>query len=59
MAVAYWCYANRPATGFMPIENGGTLDGLYCFVFLDFVSAGAGAWNLDAMLRKKVKPSAA
>jgi putative oxidoreductase len=25
MAVAYWFYANRPAKGFMPVQNGGTL----------------------------------
>jgi len=53
MAVAYWYYANRPAKGFMPIQNGGTLEVLFCFVFLYLVFAGAGVWSLDAMLRKK------
>ena len=53
MAVAYWYYANRPAKGFMPIQNGGTLEVLFCFVFLYLIFAGAGAWSLDAMLRKK------
>jgi putative oxidoreductase len=53
MAVAYWYFANRPARGLMPIANGGTLEVLYCFVFFYLVFAGAGAWSLDAMLRKK------
>src|SRR5438105_4394189 len=26
MAVAYWYVSNRPARGFMPIQNGGTLE---------------------------------
>jgi putative oxidoreductase len=56
MAVAYWCYANRPAKGFMPIQNGGTLEVLFCFVFLYLVFAGAGVWSLDAMRRKKAWP---
>ena len=53
MAVAYWYYANRPAKGFMPIQNGGTLEVLFCFVFLYLVFAGGGVWSVDAMLRKK------
>ena len=53
MAVAYWYVSNRPARGFMPIQNGGTLEVLYCFVFLYLVFAGGGPWSLDAVLRKK------
>ncbi len=53
MAVAYWFYANRPARGFMPIQNGGTVEVLFCFVFLYFVFAGSGPWSLDTLLRKK------
>src|SRR5215470_6580918 len=53
MAVAYWYYSNRPAKGFMPIQNGGTLEVLFCFVFFYLVFAGAGVWSVDAMLRKK------
>lgn len=53
MAVAYWYYANRPARGFMPIQNGGTIEVLFCFVFLYLVFAGAGPWSLDALWRKK------
>jgi putative oxidoreductase len=53
MAVAYWFYANRPARGFMPIQNGGTVEVLFCFIFLYLVFAGSGPWSLDALLRKK------
>lgn len=53
MAVAYWFYANRPSRGFLPIQNGGTLEVVYCFVFLYLVFAGAGVWSLDAQWRKK------
>jgi putative oxidoreductase len=53
MAVAYWYYANRPARGLMPIANGGTLETLFCFVFLYLVFAGAGPWSLDALWRRK------
>jgi putative oxidoreductase len=53
MAVAYWYVANRPSRGFMPIQNGGILEVIYCFVFLYLVFAGSGPWSLDAVLRKK------
>jgi len=53
MAVAYWYFANRPARGFMPIQNGGTLEVLYCFVFFYLVFAGADPWSLDAIWRKR------
>jgi putative oxidoreductase len=53
MAVAYFFYANRLSRGFMPIQNGGTLDVAYCFAFLYLGFAGGGPWSLDAMLRKK------
>jgi putative oxidoreductase len=53
MAVAYWYFANRPAKGFMPVQNGGTLEVLFCFVFFYLVFAGAGVWSLDAIWRKK------
>ena len=53
MAVAYWYFTNRPARGFMPIQNGGTLEVLYCFVFFYLVFAGAGPWSLDAIWRKR------
>src|SRR5687767_3528044 len=46
MAVAYFM-AHAPQ-GFFPVLNQGELAVLYCFVFLYFVFAGAGAWSLDA-----------
>jgi putative oxidoreductase len=45
MAVAYFM-AHAPQ-GFFPIVNQGELAVLYCFVFLYFVFAGAGAWSID------------
>ena len=42
-----------PARGFAPIANGGALEVLFCFVFFYLVFAGAGAWSLDALWRKK------
>ena len=54
MAVAYWYYANRPARGLMPIVNGGTLEVIYCFVFLYFVFAGPGPWSVDAMMKRRM-----
>lgn len=52
MAVAY--FMMRPARGFMPIVNGGTLEVLYCFVFFYLVFAGAGPWSLGAMVRRRM-----
>ena len=54
MAVAYWYYAYRPARGLMPIANGGTLEVLYCFVFLYIVFAGPGPWSVDAMIKRNM-----
>ncbi len=48
MAVAYFM-AHAPR-GFFPILNGGELAIVYCFVFLYFAAAGAGAWSLDGAL---------
>jgi putative oxidoreductase len=53
MAVAYWFVSNRASRGFAPIQNGGTLEVVYCFIFLYLVFAGSGPWSLDALLRKK------
>jgi putative oxidoreductase len=46
MAVAYWMM--RPSRGFFPIQNGGNLEVIYCFVFFYFIFAGPGPWSLDA-----------
>jgi putative oxidoreductase len=50
MAVAYFqVHAPR---GFWPIQNGGELAALYCFVFLYLSAAGGGAWSLDSIWRR-------
>jgi putative oxidoreductase len=46
MAVAYFM-AHAPQ-GFHPINNGGELAIMYCFVFLYLAAAGGGPWSLDA-----------
>ena len=49
MAFAYFlAHAQR---GGLPIQNGGELPVLFCFVFLYLAAAGGGAWSLDATLR--------
>jgi putative oxidoreductase len=45
MAVAYFM-AHAPQD-FFPIQNGGELAVLYCFIFLYLVFSGPGAWSLD------------
>ena len=48
MAVAYFmAHASR---GFLPVENGGELAVLYCFVFLYIAARGSGIWSLDSLL---------
>ena len=57
MAAAYFL-AHAPR-GVWPVLNGGELAVLYCFLFLFFTAAGAGAWSLDAMIRSsRLTPSA-
>ena len=46
MAAAY--FIGHLPQGFWPINNGGDAAILYCFVFLYFVSAGPGAFSVDA-----------
>jgi putative oxidoreductase len=44
MAVAYfYVHARR---GLWPIQNGGELAALYCFLFLFIAAAGPGAWSI-------------
>jgi putative oxidoreductase len=50
MAVAYFM-AHAPH-GPLPILNQGELAVVYCFVFLYFSVAGAGAFSIDAMRNK-------
>lgn len=46
MAVAYWQAHGLKAP--LPVENGGELAALYCFVFLAISAAGSGIWSVDA-----------
>ncbi|HEY3853966.1 MAG TPA: DoxX family protein [Verrucomicrobiae bacterium] len=48
MAVAY--FKQHAGHGLWPIQNGGELAVLYCFVFLYFVAAGPGGLSLDRLL---------
>src|SRR5215470_14548199 len=47
MAVAYFMF--HATKGFWPAVNQGDAAILFCFVFLYFVFAGAGAWSVDAL----------
>ena len=49
MAVAYFM-AHAPQ-GLHPINNGGELAILFCFIFLYIAAAGPGPWSADAILR--------
>src|SRR5437868_7000512 len=53
MAVAYF-RAHQPR-GLWPIENGGELAVLYCFLFLYLCTAGPGPWSLDRLFRKSAR----
>jgi putative oxidoreductase len=51
MAFAYFM-AHAPK-GFWPIVNKGELAVVYCFVFLYFAVAGAGAFSLDSLFQRR------
>lgn len=44
-AFAYWLAHGTRAL--LPIQNGGELAALYCFVFLFIAARGAGPWGVD------------
>lgn len=48
MAVAYFMVHASQGHVLLPMLNQGELAVLYCFAFLYFVIAGAGAWSVDA-----------
>src|SRR5574339_127977 len=48
MAAAYFMGHAPQGHVLLPMLNQGELAVLYCFVFLYFVFAGAGAWSVDA-----------
>ncbi|MEQ8860703.1 MAG: DoxX family protein [Pseudomonadales bacterium] len=45
MAVAYWLAHGSQAL--FPLNNGGELAALYCFLFLFIACRGAGIWSVD------------
>lgn len=51
MAVAYWMAHGTQA--FLPLQNGGELAVLYCFVFLYLFFAGGGEWSVDKYVETK------
>jgi putative oxidoreductase len=51
MAVAY--FRSHFPRGFWPVQNGGELAVLYCFIFLYLAAAGPGPLSLDRILRRK------
>jgi putative oxidoreductase len=52
MAVAYFMAHASQGYPLVPLLNKGELAVLYCFVFLYFAVAGAGAWSVDAVRRR-------
>ena len=51
MAIAYF-QVHFPR-GFWPIENGGELTVLYCFLFLTFAKLGDDGLGVDTLLRRR------
>jgi putative oxidoreductase len=51
MAVGYFMV--HAPQGFHPMNNGGDLAILFCFIFLYIAAAGAGPWSIDAMAEGK------
>jgi len=49
MAVAYFMAHASQGSPLLPLLNKGELAVVYCFVFLFFSVAGAGAWSVDAI----------
>jgi putative oxidoreductase len=47
MAVAY--FQSHAPRGFWPIQNGGELAVLYCFIFLYFAAVGSGKLSIDSV----------
>ena len=53
MAVAYFMAHASQGYAALPLLNQGDLAVLFCFVFLYFVFSGAGAWSVDAAIRRR------
>ena len=54
MAFAY--FLSHAPRGGWPIQNGGELPVIFCFVFLYVAAHGGGKWSVDAFLRRSSKP---
>lgn len=48
--MAYAYFASHFPRAFWPVQNGGELAVLYCFVFLFIASRGSGPWSVDEAL---------
>lgn len=53
MAVAFF-QAHFPRA-FWPVQNGGEVPVLLCFIYLFFAAFGAGSFSLDALLSRKAE----
>jgi len=49
MAVAYFIAHAAQGNVLVPMLNQGEGAVLFCFIFLFFVAAGAGAWGIDTL----------
>jgi putative oxidoreductase len=49
--MAYAYFTVHMPNGGAPIQNGGELAALYCFVFLYIAARGAGIWGVDKRTR--------
>ena len=56
MAVGYFM-VHQPS-GALPIQNGGELAVIYCFVFLYIATRGSGVLSVDSMMRTQNAPAA-
>jgi putative oxidoreductase len=45
--MAYAYFTSHQPRGTWPIENGGELAALYCFLFLYIATRGSGIWSVD------------
>ena len=54
--MAFAFFLNHFPRAFFPIENAGERAVLFSFTFLFLVSAGAGLWSLDGLLKRRTGP---
>ena len=55
MAVAYFLVHAAQGSVLSPLLNGGESAVLFCFIFLMFAAAGAGAWSVDGMRGRRAR----